>query len=252
MNNTFLKSAIYEGRVTHHRFDDVKHDFNYQLFMLFLDLDEMPDIFQSFRFYSVEKFNLAVFRRSNHFGEKTTSLKDAVYALVKTKKNITLEGPVRLLTQLQYFGYYFSPINLYYCYDKLDTKVEVVILEVNNTPWGEQHCYILPICESSGTQELQNYIIKKSLHVSPLMPMDILYDVRLRMPKETLGLTMVNLLHNKPFFRAELFLTKREINAKNLNKMLLNYPFMTAKIIISIYWQSLKTWIKGATFYNHP
>lgn len=252
MSNTLLKSAIYEGKVTHHRFDKVKHRFSYRIFMLFLDLDEIPNIFQSSRFFSVEKCNLAVFRRSDHFGEKNTLLKEAVYALVKTKKNITLEGPVRLLTQLQYFGYYFSPVNLYYCYDKTDSYVEVVILEVNNTPWGEQHCYVLPKCESSGTQELQNYLIEKTLHVSPLMPMNMTYDIRLRMPKDSLRFTMVNLLHDKPCFRADLFLKKREIDKKNLTKMLINYPLMTAKIIISIYWQSFKTWIKGAKFYNHP
>ena len=37
-----MKSCIYEGQVRHTRTKPVGHTFNYRLFMMYLDLDELP------------------------------------------------------------------------------------------------------------------------------------------------------------------------------------------------------------------
>ena len=47
-----MNSALYEGHVTHIRYLPVKKKFDYSLFMLFLDLEELPDLFESFLFWS--------------------------------------------------------------------------------------------------------------------------------------------------------------------------------------------------------
>jgi hypothetical protein len=58
--------------------------------------------------------------------------------------------------------------------------------------------------------------------------------------------------HGRKRFDATLFLTRREITRWSLARVLLAYPLMTIKIIGMIYWQALRLWIKGATFYVHP
>ena len=40
-----MNSCLYFGTVRHRRFAPKKHSFTYQIFQLYLDLDEVPDVF---------------------------------------------------------------------------------------------------------------------------------------------------------------------------------------------------------------
>ena len=61
-----MKSCIYEGQVRHTRTRPALHRFRYRMFMMYLDLDELPDLFKGRLFWSVRRPALARFRRSNH------------------------------------------------------------------------------------------------------------------------------------------------------------------------------------------
>ena len=136
-------SCIYEGRVRHRRFAPVAHVFEYRLFMMYLDLAELPNVFDGHWLWSSERPNVAYFRRADHLGAPQHPLADCVRQLVKDQSGRYPDGPIRLLTHLRYGGYGFNPVSFYYCFDQADRCVETVIGEVNNTPWGEQHCYVL-------------------------------------------------------------------------------------------------------------
>ena len=41
------------------------------------------------------------------------------------------------------FGHCFNPVSFYYCFDAAGERVEAVVAEVTNTPWGERHAYVL-------------------------------------------------------------------------------------------------------------
>ena len=60
------KSAIYRGQVHHRRRQPREHDFRYPLFMMYLDLDELPQLFRKRWLWSNERSNLATFRRHDH------------------------------------------------------------------------------------------------------------------------------------------------------------------------------------------
>jgi DUF1365 family protein len=246
-----LNSFIYYVNVTHQRFEPIKHKFNYRVFMLLLDLDELPELFDSYWLWSARKFNICYFNRKDHMGDPEIPLKKTVRDLVLDKAGIKLEGKILLLTHLRYWGYCFNPVSFYYCYDKTNSFVEVIVAEVHNTPWGETHPYILTPENNRGDKEAQRFIFPKNFHVSPLMPMNFMYDWRLTAPQEKLFVHMKNLMEEKEYFNATLSLERRELNSKNLSKTLLNHPFMTGKVILSIYWQTLKTWLKGAKFYSY-
>ena len=47
-----LNSCLYEGRVRHRRFAELDHQFEYQLFYLYLDLDELETVFHGRWFWS--------------------------------------------------------------------------------------------------------------------------------------------------------------------------------------------------------
>ena len=51
--------------------------------------------------------------------------------------------------------------------------VEAVVAEVNNTPWGERHCYVLDQDRAQPAARPARYRSAKAMHVSPFMPMDL-------------------------------------------------------------------------------
>ena len=57
-------SAIWQGSVRHRRFAPRNHAFSYDLFMLGLDLDELPSLSQG-RWFGVERAGLLSFHRND-------------------------------------------------------------------------------------------------------------------------------------------------------------------------------------------
>lgn len=225
--------------------------------MLYLDLGELDRVFSASKLFSARKKALAEFRRSDHFGDPGVSLDQAVRDLVEERGHPRPRGPIRLLTHLRYFGYVFNPVSFFYCFDENGEELETIVAEVNNTPWGERHCYVLPARNSeASTLQRQNGMLKfspaKEMHVSPFMPMDIDYDWRFRAPGSLLGVHMTNYRHGEKVFDATLRLKKEALNSRSLAWSLAAYPFMTLKVITAIHWQALRLWIKKVPFIPHP
>jgi len=246
-----MHSKIYVGQVKHKRYTPREHGFSYRMFMMYLDLDELPTLFDSFLFWSDKRFNLAYFNRKHHLGDAKQLLKKSVVDMVYQQKGIKLNGPVRLLTHLSYFGFGFNPASFYYCFDETGEKLEVIVVEVNNTPWGEQFCYVLPANKVDPTSK-NTYELNKQFHVSPFNPMDQQYLWRLSDPRDHLSVYMKNSVDNIKVFDAVLTLKRLDITSLNLAKMLAGFPFMTFKVVAAIYFEAIKLWLKRTPIFDHP
>lgn len=247
-----MNSCIYEGRVKHKRSSPVEHAFEYRLFMMYLDLAELPRVFSRRWFWSADRRSLAWLKREDHMGDPARSLDDSVRDLVEKQTGRRPGGPIRLLTHLRYFGYCFNPVSFYYCFDQAGERVETIVAEVNNTPWGEQHCYVLANGAELGQSGARRYKLTKQMHVSPFMPMDIEYDWRFSAPGDALAIHMLNLHRGAAMFNVSLALDRREISGPSLARVLIVYPWMTAKVFLAIHWQALKLWLKRCPFFIHP
>lgn len=251
-----MKSCIYTGQVRHRRFSPTTNEFKYSLFMLYLDLDELPKIFDKHWLWSSRKFNLAWFRRKDHYGKPAVRLDESIRQLVQKETGNRPRGPIRLLTHLRYFGYCFNPVSFYYCFNESDTHVETIVAEVSNTPWKEQHCYVLSERGNEGNRRNKRYRFDKEFHVSPFMQMNIKYDWRFLQPTDRLTVHMENLHKdsqgNAKVFDATMVMQRKAISTISLAKTLLQFPFMTGKVVAGIYYQALKLWIKKTPFYEHP
>jgi DUF1365 family protein len=247
-----MHSCLYSGQVRHRRFRPVPHAFSYTLFLMYLDLDELPTLFNGKWLWSSERFAVAQFRRSDHLGNPQILLAQALRDLVEQHGSARPQGPIRLLTHLRYFGYYFNPVSFYFCYDSSDTRLETIVAEVNNTPWGEQHCYVLDEAHNEARGDKKRYRFHKAFHVSPFMSMDVDYDWHFLRPGQRLVIHMENRESGQKFFDATMTLTRQEITTASLTRALLRYPFMTAQVVSAIYFQALRLWLKKAPFHDHP
>lgn len=198
-----MHSCIYVGHVGHKRYLPREHGFRYRLYMVYLDLDELPALTND-RILRSARFAPLSFRPEDHLSNPQPSLADAVRDLVDEQTGTRPTGPIRLLTGLRCFGYYFSPLNLYYCFQRRDGRVESVVAEVSNTPWRETHHYVLSEANRVGDADELRFSHPKGFHVSPFMPMDVHYDWQLSPPGSQLTAGIANRQGDDLVFRAGL------------------------------------------------
>lgn len=220
---------------------------------MFLDLAELPNLFDVHPLWSYERTNVACFRRRDHFGNPAIPLDQAVRDLVEGRLGSRPQGPIRLLTHLRYLGHCFNPASFYYCYDSANTVVETIVVEIHNTPWGERYCYVLGAEQNEHPiKHWRRHQFAKSFHVSPFIDMDIHYDWRFREPGDSLKVHMIDYQKGKKLFDASLALHRRAITRPALTRVLIRYPMMTGKVIAMIYWQALRLVLKKTPFFTHP
>lgn len=245
-----MNSGLYTGSVQHRRFRPAPHRFRFRLFMMYLDLDELPEALDGHWLWSARRAAAARFVRADYHGDPTVPLAAAVRRTVEERTGRRPEGPIRLLTHLRYYGYCFNPVSFYYCFDAQGGHVDAILAEITNTPWGERHSYVLP--RTPRMDGVMRFRFAKDFHVSPFMPMDHRYDWRFSPPGRRLAVHMANYDAHGMIFDATMSLRRRELEGRTLARALLAYPWMTAGVITAIHWNALKLWLKGNPVYTHP
>jgi DUF1365 family protein len=264
--HTAFASAIYTGKVRHRRFSPKQHEFEYDVFMMYLDTREITEVFSLSRFWSLTHFAPAQFKRTDfhidngHMNQghidknqltqnPLPSIDESVRNTVAATLGKRPSGPIRMLVNLRYWGVNMNPISTYYCFDDSGEKLIAILAEVHNTPWNERHAYVLTGEDFTHKQHIN---FPKAFHVSPFNPIEMDYRWHSTTPNTTLALHLENWQDNLKIMDATMTLVREPITAKSMNKILIRFPWMTVKVVAAIYWQAVKLWWKGVPIFAHP
>jgi DUF1365 family protein len=251
--NGVKASCFYEGGLRHRRHGALRDELHHRLCLAYLDLDELPRLFDGRLLWSARRPAIAWFRRADYLGDREVPLAVAVRELVRERAAIELDGPIRLLTHVRQLGHCFNPVSFYYCFDATGERVRAVVAEVTNTPWRERHAYVMAVAEHAPGGVMRG-VFTKALHVSPLMGMDHTYEWRLTEPRERLSVHIAAAANagDAPVFDATLALRRREMTARELRRVLARHPAPTLRLTAHIYAHALRLRLRGARWHAHP
>jgi DUF1365 family protein len=244
-------SAIYTGTVRHRRHAPVEHALTAATGMLYLDLDELPRILEHRPLWSASRRAPGRFRREDYLGDPAVPLKVAVATEIRRQTGAEHTGPIRLLTTPRTFGRSFNPVSFYYCFAADGERVEFVLAEVTNTPWGERHSYVLDAREHAQAAVLRQSF-EKAFHVSPFMGMAQRYAWALTVPGPTISVQIESANADGRTFDATLRLHRRPLTARGLRRLLARFPFQALRTGALIYAHALRLKLKGAPYFAHP
>ena len=243
-----MKAGLYTGQVSHTRFRPRRHSFRYWLCMALVPVGENGPTDPRPLFWRL----LFPLRTRDHLRGVAVNggLRTRLSALVRERIGLDPEGDIFLLTGFGLFFHRFNPASFYFCLDAAGA-VECLVVEVTNTPWGEQFHYVLDARDQKNAERLF-FSCDKTFHVSPFMPMDTRYLWSVATQGETMAIHIGVGHGESTLFTAALDMKRRAFSHRQLIVCLLRQPLMSIQTLVRIHWQAFRLWLKAAPFYPHP
>ena len=235
-------SALYTGHVAHNR--PGKHRLRYRVFMLAVDLDELPVLDKDLKLFAHNRTALMALFDRDHGDRTNTSLKPQIEAKLREAGIGWDGGRIVLLTMPRLFNYVFNPLSVYFC-TRHDGTIAALAHEVSNT-FGERSFYVLSACAKSHGGIEQR--CEKDFFVSPFLEMDLRYEFRVTPPGERAVVAMVVRRGDEVALTASFSGERRELTDTNLLRAWLGNPLMTLTVIAGIHWEAMKMWVKGVRY----
>ncbi len=236
----------------HNRLEPKKHRFHYNVFMFYIDLDEIDFVSKKMWLISRNRFNYFSFKDNEHLQlprenpDKTKTVKQHITDYLEQNGIAIGTGKIMLLTNLNVLGYNFNPVSFYYCFDKVNEPLCVVV-EIQNT-FGEMKLFLLD--KNNFNQNKFHLNTTKYFYVSPFIDHDTNFDFNLVVPNEKLNVRIDDYKDEKRFFISTLTGTRKALNNLNLLWYSLRFPFITLKIITLIHWNAVKLWLKKIPYHK--
>lgn len=245
-----MESGIYAGTLRHRRFRPVGREFTYPLFMVFLDIDRLPELMKVSPVAAYNRWNWVSYHERDHFGDPAKTLRERLFRNGQQKGVVLPGGRVFLLTHLRYLGYNFNPVSFFYCHDR-EGSLRMIMAEVNNTFGETENYWLTPEIERPAGNN-KRYRFSKIFHVSPFLKLGHRYDWTFTPPGEKLITESVSYEDGQQIFDSTLKLERREWSKRELHRVLIRFPWMTAKVIAAIHWQALRLLLKRVPMVRHP
>jgi hypothetical protein len=245
-----MESALYFGDVMHKRLRPFVHRFVYRVFSLWIDLDELPALDRRLRLFSHNRFNLFGFYDRDHGARDGGALRPWVEAQLRAAGREPDGGPIRLLCFPRVLGYVFDPLTIWFCHRR-DGSLDAILYEVRNT-FGDKHGYLIPLGTPPSTGAAIRQACDKGFYVSPFIGMAAHYRFKLRVPDDSLQVTILEDVPEGPQLVATQTGSRRPLTDRTLLGAFFGRPLLTLKVMGGIHWEALRLWRKGAAFNRRP
>jgi DUF1365 family protein len=275
-----MNSRIYECRVLHARFVPKPHRFAYRLFILAVDLDELPALHRRLRLFSVNRANFYSLRE-NDFLPTAEPLFNPSHSACSTSPTADLRpssatvrpalavaplkarvlaffashgvdlgpgGRVVLVALPRVLGYSFNPVSFYYGYDAAGTCLGA-IAEVTNTFREMKPYFVAPAPKPDGASATAGngefrLRTPKFFYVSPFSDVDVAFDFHLRAPTDKLAIQIDDYVGPQRTLTSSLHGPASPLTDARLAWFTFKYPLLTLRIIGLIHWHALRLFLK--------
>jgi DUF1365 family protein len=204
-----VSDAVYIGHVRHRRFAERRREFRHWIALAYVEAD--------------------------------AARAERIRARIAAEAGAAPQGPVRVLAHPRGF----NPVSFYYCFDG-DERLEALLAEVTNTPWGERQSYVLTRDGAAGC--VLRGESEKLMHVSPFLGMDQRYDWRVAEPGTTLSVHIENREHGMRAFDATLSLRRHDLTPATLAAARAS----SLRVLPMIYAHAVAVRLRGIRTRPHP
>ena len=246
--NQIRNSALYVGKVLHHRLRPKAHSLTYSIYSLLIDLDELDTLNTRLTLFSVNRFNLFAVHEKDYGNGDETPLKTYVTNTMETAGLAWSHGPIRLLTMPRILGYAFNPLSVFFIHNT-NGSLAAILYEVNNT-FGQRHSYLMGVENGATGRLVQN--CDKCFYVSPFLDMALGYEFHIDAPQDSFALTIKVSDEQGLMLTAVQNETRVALTDKALLTAFITHPLLTLKVIGAIHWEALKIWVKGIKLVPRP
>lgn len=234
----------------HNRTEPKVHRFHYNVFMFYVDLDELDELASKRWMFSRNKFNFFSFRDKEHLQlpadnpDQSKNTKQHILDYLAQNGVHNADGRIMLLTNMNVLGYNFNPVSFYICYDKTDTPV-CCIVEVCNT-YREMKMYLVTdLVDGKYTLNTQKYF-----YVSPFIDHDACFEFSVAIPDEKLNIRIDDIKEGRRFFISTLTGKQKAFSSGNLLLYFLRFPIIPLQIMFLIHWNALILWWKKIPYHK--
>lgn len=248
-----INSSLYICKVMHNRLSPKKHSFWYNIYLFYLDLDELDFLSKQLKWLGLERFNLFNFRKADHLQlprdkpDTSKSVKEQVSIYLAQQGVVLGKGRVMLLTNLAVLGYNFNPVSFYFCYDE-QNKPLCAVVEISNT-FHEMKLFFIGKEELEGNKFLQR--AEKHFYVSPFIDLDTSFDFNLEIPDQKLDIRIDDYdKTGERFFLSTLSGTRKPLTDGNLLRYFFAIPMIPLRVMWLIHWQAFLLWRKKFSFHK--
>lgn len=239
-------SAVYECRVMHHRLTPKVHHFNYRVFYLWLDLDELDVLDRELRLFGRNRARIFSFHDKDHLDLGYPDVKQNLLHWIENQGEPTADiASVKLLTFPRVFGYIFNPVCFFFCFNARGEALHAVS-QVTNT-FRELKPYLISGQDESGRFRR---LVPKHFYVSPFSDLEVCFDFKLRIPGEHLDIHIDDKQGEQVLLLSSLSGTRKPLSDARFLWFTFKYPLLTLKVIFLIHWHAALLWMRRLPFHR--